>query len=109
MRSAAWRCGAFGVPLIAAALTNPRAETIALPTFDVVATTPLGGGRIDVSKVPDAVWQRRAQRFDPMGDYQCGITRLSRIYCLRLLLADRLWGAAADRSIAQLLRPPRRF
>ncbi len=33
MGSAAWRCGAFGVPLIAAAPTNARAETIELPTF----------------------------------------------------------------------------
>ncbi|RBP12913.1 iron complex outermembrane receptor protein [Roseiarcus fermentans] len=37
-----------------------KADTIQLPTFDVVATTPLGGGEIDVSRVPGAVWQTGA-------------------------------------------------
>ena len=38
-----------------------RAEEIKLPTFDVVATTPLGGGEIDVAKSPFAVWQTGSQ------------------------------------------------
>jgi len=36
-------------------MTGARAETIVLPTFDVVAATPLGGSEIDVNKVPGAV------------------------------------------------------
>ena len=41
--------------------TCSRAETIELPTFDVVATTPLGGGEIDVAKSPFSVWQTGSQ------------------------------------------------
>src|SRR5208283_1391577 len=44
------------------------ADTIVLPTFDVVATTPLGGGEIDVSKVPGAVWQTGAQEIQSFND-----------------------------------------
>ena len=32
-----------------------------LPTFNVVATMPLGGGEIDVAKIPAAVWQTGAE------------------------------------------------
>ncbi len=48
---------------VALALTTAgsRAETITLPTFDVVATTPLGGGEIDVARSPFAVWQTNSQ------------------------------------------------
>ena len=46
--------------LLSIATTNARAETIELPTFDVVATTPLGGGDIDASRVPVSVWQTDA-------------------------------------------------
>ncbi len=45
------RCGAFGIAFIAASTANARAETVVLPTFDVVATTPLQGGEIDVAKI----------------------------------------------------------
>jgi iron complex outermembrane receptor protein len=46
---------------VAAAATNACAATIELPTFDVVATTPLNGGEIDASKVPGSVWTTGAQ------------------------------------------------
>ncbi len=52
---------ALGAAAMVAGLDRARAETIELPTFDVVATTPLGGGEIDVSKVPGAVWQTGQQ------------------------------------------------
>src|SRR6202046_4670562 len=45
-----------------------RAETIQLPTFDVVATTPLGGGEIDVAKSPFAVWQTSSQDIQTFND-----------------------------------------
>ena len=60
-RSAAWRLRPLGVALLAAASASARAETVVLPTFNVVATTPLGGGEIDVAKVPGAVWQAGAE------------------------------------------------
>ena len=44
------------------------AETITLPTFDVVATTPLGGGEIDVAKSPFAVWQTNSQDIQTFND-----------------------------------------
>ena len=43
-----------------AVATGVRAETIELPTFDVIDTTPLGGGGIDISQVPTSVWQTNA-------------------------------------------------
>ena len=55
-----WLCGPLGVAVLAAAPANARAETIELPTFDVVATTPLGGGEIDAAKVPGSVWRTGA-------------------------------------------------
>ena len=39
-----------------------------LPTFDVVATTPLGGGQINVSQSPFAVWQTSAQDIQTFND-----------------------------------------
>ena len=47
---------------------GPRAEEIQLPTFDVVATTPLGGGEIDVAKSPFAVWQTSSQDIQTFND-----------------------------------------
>jgi iron complex outermembrane recepter protein len=47
--------------VLACTTIGSRAETINLPTFDVVATTPLGGGDIDVAKSPFAVWQTSLQ------------------------------------------------
>ncbi len=55
------RRGRLAVAVIAAVTANARAETVVLPTFNVVATTPLGGGEIDVAKVPGAVWQTGAE------------------------------------------------
>ena len=42
--------------------------TIQLPTFDVVATTPLGGGEIDVARSPFAVWQTSSQDMQTFND-----------------------------------------
>ena len=39
-----------------------------LPTFDVVATTPLGGNEIDVARYPGAVWQTGAQDIQTFND-----------------------------------------
>ena len=51
-----------------AAATSARADTIVLPTFDVVATTPLNGGQINVSQSPFAVWQTSAQNIQTFND-----------------------------------------
>ena len=69
MRSAAWLCSPLGVALIAAAAANACADTVVLPTFNVVATTPLGGGEIDVAKVPGAVWQTGAEDIQTYYDF----------------------------------------
>ena len=45
-----------------------NADTIELPTFDVVATTPLSGGEIDVSRVPRTVWQTGAEDIQTFHD-----------------------------------------
>ena len=45
-----------------------RAEEIQLPTFDVVATTPLNGGQINVAQSPFAVWQSSAQDAQTFND-----------------------------------------
>ena len=49
-------------------ITYSRAQTIELPTFDVVATTPLGGGEIDVAKSPFSVWQTGSQDIRTFND-----------------------------------------
>jgi iron complex outermembrane receptor protein len=54
--------------LFAAAVTPARADTVVLPTFDVVPTTPLGGGEIDVAKSPFSVWQTGAQDIQTFND-----------------------------------------
>ena len=64
----AWRCGPLGIALLASGPTPIRADTIVLPTFDVVATTPLGGGQINVSQSPFAVWQTSAQDIQTFND-----------------------------------------
>src|SRR5271157_2975434 len=61
-------CGSLCAALFAAAITHASAETIELPTFDVVATTPLGGGEIDVAKSPFAVWQTSSQDIQTFND-----------------------------------------
>jgi iron complex outermembrane receptor protein len=54
--------------ILALTTAGSRAETITLPTFDVVATTPLGGGEIDVAKSPFAVWQTTSQDMQTFND-----------------------------------------
>jgi iron complex outermembrane receptor protein len=63
-----WRCGALGFALLASAPGPTRADTIVLPTFDVVATTPLNGGQINVSQSPFAVWQTSSQDAQTFND-----------------------------------------
>jgi iron complex outermembrane receptor protein len=61
--------GRIGTTVVLAVLaTSSRADTIVLPTFDVVATTPLGGGEIDVAKSPFSVWQTGAQDIQTFND-----------------------------------------
>jgi iron complex outermembrane recepter protein len=59
--------GLLGLALVAAAIPA-RADTIVLPTFDVVATTPLGGGDINVAQSPFSVWQSSAQSIQTFND-----------------------------------------
>ena len=54
--------------VLALTAVDARAQTIELPTFDVVATTPLGGGEIDVAKSPFAVWQTSSQDIQTFND-----------------------------------------
>ena len=63
----AGRMAVTGAALVALT-TCSRAETIELPTFNVVATTPLGGGEIDVAKSPFAVWQTGSQDIQTFND-----------------------------------------
>jgi iron complex outermembrane receptor protein len=67
---ARWRassCGLLGLAVLAE--TYPaRADTIVLPTFDVVATTPLNGGQINVAQSPFAVWQSGSQDIQTFND-----------------------------------------
>ena len=63
----AGRIATAGV-VLALTTIGSRAETIELPTFDVVATTPLGGGEIDVAKSPFSVWQTSAQDIQTFND-----------------------------------------
>ncbi len=67
-RLMAWRRTPLSIALFTAAMADARAETVVLPTFNVVATTPLGGGEIDVSKVPGAVWQTGAEDIQTFND-----------------------------------------
>jgi iron complex outermembrane recepter protein len=63
-----WGFGPLGFALLASAPTPTRADTIVLPTFDVVATTPLNGGQINVSQSPFAVWQTNSQDIQTFND-----------------------------------------
>jgi iron complex outermembrane recepter protein len=62
--------GSIATAGVVLALTTigSRAEEIQLPTFDVVATTPLGGGEINVSQSPFAVWQTNSQDIQTYND-----------------------------------------
>src|SRR6202046_5448206 len=61
------RAATAGGVLVLLTIGSP-AEEIQLPTFDVVATTPLGGGDIDVAKSPFAVWQTNSQDIQTFND-----------------------------------------
>jgi iron complex outermembrane recepter protein len=65
--AASWR-GLPGLALLAATANGASADTIVLPTFDVVATTPLNGGQINVSQSPFAVWQTSSQQMQTFND-----------------------------------------
>src|ERR1700730_11353475 len=67
MTQIAGRVATAGV-VLALTTIGSRAEEIQLPTFDVVATTPLNGGEINVSQSPFAVWQTNAQDIQPFND-----------------------------------------
>src|SRR5579871_4501011 len=67
-RSKAGLSRVLGFAALAAATSAARADTIVLPTFDVVATTPLNGGQIDVAKSPFAVWQSTSQDMQTFND-----------------------------------------
>ena len=67
-RLAANQFGVLFFALSAIAPIGACAETIVLPTFDVVATTPLGGGEIDTTKVPGSVWQTGAADIETYKD-----------------------------------------
>src|ERR1700744_3842197 len=54
--------------VLAVTTIGSQAEEITLPTFDVVATTPLNGGQINVSQSPFAVWQSSAQDAQTFND-----------------------------------------
>ena len=62
--------GRIATACVVLALTTiaSRAEEIQLPTFDVVATTPLGGGQINVAQSPFAVWQTSSQDIQTFND-----------------------------------------
>jgi iron complex outermembrane receptor protein len=61
------RIATSGAVLALTTIGSP-AETITLPTFDVVATTPLGGGEIDVARSPFSVWQTGSQDIQNFND-----------------------------------------
>jgi iron complex outermembrane receptor protein len=54
--------------ILALTTIGSRADTIQIPTFDVVATTPLGGGQINVAQSPFAVWQTNSQDIQTFND-----------------------------------------
>ena len=64
----AWRIATTGVALVALATVVLAPTRSCFPTFDVVATTPLGGGEIDVAKSPFSVWQTGAQDIQTFND-----------------------------------------
>ena len=53
---------------LVALASGAEADTIVLPTFDVVATTPLQGGEIDVARYPGSVWQTGSQEIQTFND-----------------------------------------
>ncbi len=71
-RKGAARCLLAGG--LAALASGAHADAIVLPTFDVVATTPLNGGEIDVARYPGAVWQTGAEDIQTFNDTFIGDT-----------------------------------
>ena len=67
-RSTAGRLHAFGFALLMVGTAAARADPIMLPTINVVATTPLGGGDIPVAQSPFAVWQTDSQNIETFHD-----------------------------------------
>jgi iron complex outermembrane receptor protein len=67
-RLTVYRLAAMGGGVMLAGLGRADADTIVLPTFDVAATTPLGGGEIDVAQSSFAVWQTGAQQIQTFND-----------------------------------------
>ena len=63
----AGRLAAAGA-VLALGTIGSRAETIELPTFNIVPTTPLGGGEIDVARSPFSVWQTGSQDIRTFND-----------------------------------------
>ncbi len=59
---------AIGAALASGVASSARADTIVLPTFDVIPTTPLGGGDITVAHSPFSVWQTGAQDIQTFND-----------------------------------------
>jgi len=66
-RSAASGAATIAV-LLSAAAANAEVQTIELPTFEVVPTTPLSGGEINVAQSPFSVWQTGAQDIQTFND-----------------------------------------
>jgi iron complex outermembrane recepter protein len=64
---ASGRVATAGV-ILAFTTVGSQAEQITLPTFDIVATTPLNGGQINVSQVPFAVYQTTSQDMQTFND-----------------------------------------
>jgi hypothetical protein len=60
------RCGPLGLALLAAAPTIACADTVALPTFDVLATT--SAGAIDVDVIPGRDPRIGADKVEPCAD-----------------------------------------
>src|SRR5574337_421314 len=67
MRSAAFSAAAVGV-FLSVAPAGAEVQTIELPTFEVVPTTPLAGGEINVAQYPGSVWQTNAQDIETFND-----------------------------------------
>ena len=66
-RSATFSAATIGV-LLSAAVARAEVQTIELPTFEVVPTTPLSGGEINVAKSPFSVWQVGSQDIQTFND-----------------------------------------
>jgi len=66
--SAARSCGLVSFAVLAAGAPGALADTIQIPTFDIIATTPLNGGQINLAQVPSAVYQITSQEMQTYND-----------------------------------------